>query len=258
METLNNKNCEFKDNVIDYCEGLLADEDARAIEAHLDICNECKKTLRDHKAFCEALEACNTDIPAELHESIMRAVKRESLRTRFLRAAKRYAAPVAAAILLVVAVPAVIKNGANEVDTAAHYSANGDSVTEIAMVVDGKGRLGEPTEGVKTEEDHEFAPADTWADIVVEPSAEAQDATLEAYQYVVESGEVVTCYLCPIVWVSADEAKTLAQNYAALVVQSDDSGAVFKTDRELLKALAKLATGVPNVDRADFIRVNVK
>ena len=259
METQNNKNCEFKDNVIDYCEGLLGGEDAERVEKHIESCAECADTVREHKEFCEALDACNSDVPAELHESIMRAVRREALRVKLMRAMKRYAAPVAAALLLIVAVPVIFSGRGGDVNAPELYSLNGDTA-ELDYAVDGgKGRAGEPTDSVKSEEDHEIAPAEEGvADIVVEPSVEAQDSTLEAYQYVVENGEVVTCYNCPVFSVDADTAKALAKEFPSLVVLSEDGGFVFKTDKSLLKALSKAGYTAANVDRADYIRVNVK
>ena len=261
METLNNKKCELSDSTIDYCEGILDADKAESIKAHIAECAQCAELYREHKEFCEALSACNAEVPENLHEDIMRAVRRESLKVRFARAMKRYAAPVAAALVLAIAVPAIIRNGANNgaVDSPLYYSLTEDGGIEPAFVGDAKGRVGEPTDGVNAEEDHEIAPADTYADIAEAPAAEdAKGDNKSYYQYVVENGEVVTCYNCPIVEVDKDTFKELSGEYVELIVESDKGGALFETDKAFLKALKKAGCDASEAKRADFIRVNVK
>lgn len=260
METQNNNICEFEDKVIDYCEGMLEAEDAKKIEAHLEDCAVCSALCREHKELCEALSACNADVPAGLHGDIMRAVRREALRARFIKAAKRYAAPIAAALVLAVALPVMLKNGTDSTNSGSPllYSVTDEAALDVAMAADGKGRLGEPTDKRETEEDAcgavtEPAPAD----IAEAPAAEAC-GDYEMYQHVVENGEVVTCYNCPVVRVDADTLKALARDYAELVVSSDNGGTLFETDKSLLKALKKAGCDISKLDKADFIRVNAK
>ncbi len=254
METLNNNNCEFQDKVIDYCEGALSAEDAKEIEEHLEGCAECSAVCREHKAFCEALSACNAEVPAELHGNIMRAVHREALRAKFMRAAKRYAAPIAAALVLAVALPVMLKNGtdAPNADSPMLYSVTEEAAMDMAIASDGKGRIGEPTEGLKAD-----AVPDAPADIAEAPSGEGM-GDYEVYQHVVENGEVVTCYNCPVVKVDADALEKLGEEYAELVVVAEDGGILFKADKKLIKALENAGCDTSEIKRADFIRVNVK
>ncbi len=259
METRNNNNCEFQDKVIDYCEGILADEDAKRIEAHLEVCAECSAVCREHREFCEVLSACNTDVPAGLHGEIMRAVRRESLRARFMRAVKRYAAPVAAALVLAVALPAMLRNGGDSgvTDTPLLYSATEDAVMDMAFAADGMGRLGEPTDESDVKEDACYAVTEPAPGIAEAPADEAK-GDYEVYQHVIENGEVVTCYNCPVVKADEDTLNKLAKDFAELVVFSDNGGTLFETNKEFLKALKKAGCDISDIGRADFILVNVK
>ncbi len=262
METLNNKNCEFRDNVIDYCEGLLRGKEEEEVKAHLEGCAQCAALCREHREFCEALEACKTDVPAELHDDIMRAVRREALRVRFMKAVKRYAAPIAAALVLAIAVPAVIRNGSDSgvSDSPLQYSLTEDCGMDISALADGKGRLGEPTDGLKAEvvqDASNGASADTYADIVEAPADEAM-GDYEVYQHVVENGEVVTCYLCPVLKVDVELLKKLGQDYAELVVIVEKEGILFEADEKLIAALKAADCDTSDIKRADYIRVNAK
>ena len=253
METLNKKNCEFEDKVIDYCEGALQDEDAEAVRAHMENCAQCAELYRGHKEFCKALEACNSDVPAELHGSIMRAVRREALRAKLMKAVKRYAAPIAAALVLAITVPAVIRNGQENgaTDAPLQYSVTEDAAMDVASAGDGKGRAGSQT-GKNEEDVSPCAPADSVADIAEAPAAEDAGG-YKVYQYVVENGEVVTCYNCPVVGVDADLFKKLGNEFTQIT--AENGGMLFEVEEKLLAALKKAGCDISDVKKADYVYV---
>ena len=253
METLNKKNCEFEDKVIDYCEGALQDKDAEAVRAHMENCAQCAELYRGHKEFCKALEACNSDVPAELHGSIMRAVRREALRAKLMKAVKRYAAPIAAALVLAITVPAVIRNGQENgaTDAPLQYSVTEDAAMDVASAGDGKGRAGSQT-GKNEEDVSPCAPADSVADIAEAPAAEDAGG-YKVYQYVVENGEVVTCYNCPVVAVDADLFKKLGNEFTQIT--AENGGMLFEVEEKLLAALKKAGCDISDAKKADYVYV---
>jgi Zn-finger protein len=288
MNTHNN--CEFSEKVYEYMDGTLSAEDRARVLEHLEGCESCSELKREHEAFAALLDSVNEELPEGLHDRIMSNVRSEMRRDRFMRAIKRYAMPVAAAFVLALTVPAILRANdgtdiANSPATDEMCYALGDDVYAPA---DTESALGFSAEqdgrkyDVKEEAEDACATVDTKATMdnapdatgavtgapgapaPEEPALETESAHSDAayYNYSVTQtfgGEgVVTCYVCPIFTVTADEYGALLRDFDGSVVQNDESGAVLKNSEKLRDALSKLTEVDGSTEKFDYVRINTK
>ena len=284
MNTHNN--CEFSEKVYEYMDGTLNPEDRERVLEHLKGCESCSELKREQEAFAALLDSVNEELPEGLHDRIMSNVRREMRRDRFMRAIKRCAMPVAAALVLAFTVPAVLRANdgtdiANAPATDEMFYSLGDDAYAPADTEGGLGRSAEQDGVYDVKEDAEDSctSADTKATIAAstgavtgapgapapeEPALEAESAHTDAayFNYSVThtfGGEgVVTCYVCPIFAVSADEYKTLLREFDGSVMQKDESGAVLKNSDKLLGKLSELVDVDSSAEKFDFVRINSK
>ena len=276
MNTHNN--CEFSEKVYEYMDGTLSAEDRARVLEHLKGCESCSELKREHEAFAALLDSVNEELPEGLHDRIMGNVRSEMRRDRFMRAIKRYAMPVAAALVLTLTVPAILRANdgtdiANSPATDEMCYALGDDVYAPADTESALGRSAEQ-DGVydaKEEAEDSIASADTkavtgapGAPMPEEPALDVQSTSSDVayFNYSVTqtfSGEgVVTCYVCPIFTVTVDEYGALLRDFDGSVVQNDESGAVLKNSEKLRDALSKLTEVDGSAEKFDYVRINTK
>ncbi|MBE6641777.1 MAG: zf-HC2 domain-containing protein [Ruminococcaceae bacterium] len=277
------KNCEYKNRIADYADGLLEEAEAKDVKEHIDLCGECSAEYKAYTEFCGMMAECVRPVPEELHGKIMGAVRREARRARLMRAIKRYAAPVAAALVLALTVPAILRS--NNGDMTEGTPTYHDAATEDGIVYpaadgfkydgDGKSRSGDATDAAadliatNSESDEEArdtakedrAPADTEPGVAEAPTADSAGGE-SFYQYTTSysvSGEgVAVCYNCPIVEVEEKALQRLISNFSEYVKLTDDKGALFVVNDEVLEQLKLLGCDTENAAKADFVRVNGK
>lgn len=284
MNTHNN--CEFSEKVYEYMDGTLSAEDRARVLEHLKGCESCSELKREHEAFAALLDSVNEELPEGLHDRIMSNVRSEMRRDRFMRAIKRYAMPVAAALVLTLTVPAILRandgtNIANSPATDEMCYALGDDVYAPTDTESALGRSAEQ-DGVydaKEEAEDSCASADTkatkadstgavtgapGAPMPEEPALDVQSTSSDVayFNYSVThtfSGEgVVTCYVCPIFTVTVDEYGALLRDFDGSVVQNDEGGAVLKNSVKLRDALSKLTEVDGSTEKFDYVRINTK
>lgn len=123
--------CErIQDRMLDYFDGKLDADQVRAMKRHLESCEACRTLFEDMEALLQAEKTLPNEIPADLHEQIMGAVRWDARLAR-LRARARRRAWVAAAcaclILFGAGTVSVLRLGAAESQDNASEMITSDS-----------------------------------------------------------------------------------------------------------------------------------
>lgn len=104
-------NCEQMRAMLDaYIDGELSEEEARALRAHADTCEDCKRELAAAELLRDALGHMDDDltVPLEAQAAWRRAVRREAGKGR-RRGALRWAYAAAAVLVLAIGCTTVLK-----------------------------------------------------------------------------------------------------------------------------------------------------
>ena len=245
---MNTEICKYKNKIPEYCEGLLDELSAAEMHSHIAECEQCKREEAEYRSFGELIKSAAEPVPEELHGRIMSAVRMEKRRERFARAIKRFALPACAALLVLVAAPAVIRGGQNNDAPSEVYSGARYDGAQI------------PTE------DASALNSDSDKDVVINTEqSTAADAiapsyAVERYLYEAkedENGEGESFAVeCPVVRIERNVLETLKMSFAESVILTDGDGVLFKLSDAL--RLALVSNGAVIDAESEYVKVNEK
>lgn len=245
---MNTEICKYKNKIPEYCEGLLDEPSAAEMHSHIAECEQCKREEAEYRSFGELIKSAAEPVPEELHGRIMSAVRMEKRRERFARAIKRFALPACAALLVLVAAPAVIRGGQNN-----------DAPSEVYS--------GARYDGAQSPSENPSAQSsDNYKDLAADlPQAPATEETISSEAtdvYVYEAkddengeGESFTVE-CPVVRIERNVLETLKLSFAESVILTDGDGVLFKLSDAL--RLALVSNGAVIDTQSEYVKVNVK
>ena len=242
---MNTENCKYKNQIPEYCEGLLNGADAQEMHSHIAECEQCKSEEAEYRRFSALIENTAESVPEELHGKIMSAVKYEKRRDAFARAIKRFALPACAALLLVVSAPAVIKNMQSNAPSEAYAGARYDGAQVDEPFAQSNDEYKDLAHDVQMQPTPEEIMSTETADVYVYEAKKGENG--ESESFAVE---------CPVVRVDKNVFETLTMSFADSVILTDEDGALFKMSEALRLALA--SNGATLDASSEYVKVNIK
>jgi len=245
---MNTEICKYKNKIPEYCEGLLDEPSAAEMHSHIAECEQCKREEAEYRSFGELIKSAAEPVPEELHGRIMSDVRMEKRRERFARAIKRFALPACAALLVLVAAPAVIRGGQNNDAPSEVYSGARYDGAQM------------PSENPSAQSSDNYK--DLAADLPQAPATEetiSSEATdVYVYEAKKDENEESESFAveCPVVRIERNVLETLKMSFAESVILTDGDGVLFKLSDAL--RLALVSNGATLDAESEYVKVNVK